>query len=60
MNKLIMYGVIFLINLHIVLAQTGLFSSDTAQTFALTGIILIVIIIIIRNIAKGKIKLKTF
>ncbi len=59
-KKIILYATALLINLQIAFAQTGLFSSETGQQFAITGIIIIVAIIIIRSIATGKLKFKTF
>lgn len=46
MKKIILYASIFLINVSIAFAQTGLFSSEGATTFANTGIIIVLVIII--------------
>lgn len=58
--KLMLWISVFLLNLNIALAQTGLFNADAGQDFALFGILAIVIILIIRSIVKGKFRIRTF
>ena len=58
--KLFIWISVLLLNLQIAFAQTGLFQSETGQQFAITGILLIVIIVIIRSVVKGRMKIKTF
>lgn len=41
-------------------AQTGLFNTETGTQFAITGIIIVVIILVLRAIAQGKIKVRQF
>ncbi len=56
--KLLLWITVFLIQLVPVLAQTGLFTAEGAGNFALTGIIIVVIIIVFKELAKRAFKKK--
>jgi|TARA_Y100000310_G_C20675287_1_gene812680 hypothetical protein len=43
---------VFILNISLAFAQTGLFTGTTATQFAVTGIIIIVLIIVIQEIFK--------
>ena len=51
-KKVILWISVFMLNIAVAHAQTGLFDSATAGQFAVTGIIIVVIIIVIKEIFK--------
>ena len=51
---LVLTAIIFILALPIVFAQTGLFNTSIAGTFAVTGIIIVVTIIILKEFFKNK------
>ncbi len=53
MKKYIIYLMLFLLNLIIVNAQTGLFSGDGATNFAKTGIVIVIIFFTLREVIKN-------
>ncbi len=52
MKKLIILAMVFLLNLTIVNAQTGLFTSEGGTAFATVGIVIVVIFFVVREFAK--------
>ncbi len=52
MKIMLLIGML-IINVNIALAQTGLFEVGTAGKFAVTGIIIVVVIIILREFGKN-------
>lgn len=48
--KLILWTSIFILNIQFALAQTGLFDAPTAGQFAVTGIVVIVIIFVFQDL----------
>lgn len=52
MTKMFLWMIVFMLNLTIVKAQTGLFDTGIAGTFATTGIVIIVVIIIFKEMFK--------
>ena len=54
-NKLLLWIIVFLFNLNIVLAQTGLFSSEGSNALLITGVSIVVIVIVIRDLFRRKI-----
>ncbi len=50
--------VLFVINLPIAFAQTGLFDAGNAGTFAITGITFVIVIIVLREVFKSFFKKK--
>ncbi len=59
-NKIFIWMSVFLMSITIASAQTGLFNTETGTQFAITGIIIVVIILVLREIAKGRIKVRQF
>lgn len=53
MKKYIIYLMLFLLNVIIVNAQTGLFSSSGASDFAKFGIVVVVIFFALREVIKN-------
>lgn len=53
MKKYIIYLMLFLLNVIIVNAQTGLFSSGGASDFAKFGIVVVVIFFALREVIKN-------
>jgi len=51
---LVLTAIIFILALPIVFAQTGLFNTSIAGTFAVAGIIIVVTIIILKEFFKNK------
>lgn len=50
MNKKILLWIgMFIISINLAVAQTGLFTSDTAGKFAVTGIVVIVAILVLKE-----------
>lgn len=50
--KLIILGIVFILNLTLVAAQTGLFTSEGGTSFATVGIVIVVAFFVIREVAK--------
>ncbi len=48
--KIILWMAVFMLNIQLALAQTGLFVSSTATDFAVTGIVLVVIILVFKEV----------
>lgn len=52
MRKLIILGIVFMINLTIVSAQTGLFTAEGGTAFATAGIVIVVGFLVAREFVK--------
>lgn len=50
--KLMFWMTVFLINIGIATAQTGLFVAETGNTFLITGVTIIVTILVISEIVR--------
>ena len=54
-NKLPLWIIVFILNLNIALAQSGLFSPEGSNRLLIFGVSIIVIVIVIRNLFKSKV-----
>jgi len=48
----IIYSLMFLINLYVASAQTGLFTDSGVTTFATTGVLIVVVVLLIKEFFK--------
>ena len=51
-KAILIWTSVFIFNLAVVTAQTGLFDSGTVGTFATTGVTIVVLILVIRELFK--------